>query len=50
VFGRKGSEENPAGPMELYLKAGFHLKADDPCFHFCDTSSTRTSATRECPT
>lgn len=32
VFGRKGSEENPAGPMELYLKAGFHVKADDPMF------------------
>lgn len=32
VFARKGSEENPAGPIELYLRAGFTIKADDPMF------------------
>lgn len=26
TFARKGSPENPSGPVELYLKRGFHIK------------------------
>jgi GNAT superfamily N-acetyltransferase len=32
TFARKGSVENPSGPIELYLKAGFKVKAKDPMF------------------
>ncbi len=26
TYARKGSSENPSGPVELYLKKGFHIK------------------------
>ena len=32
VFARKGSSENPAGPLEFYLGHGFHVLRDDPEF------------------
>jgi len=28
TFARKGSTNNPSGPVELYLKKGFHVKED----------------------
>jgi GNAT superfamily N-acetyltransferase len=30
TFGRKGNPENPSGPVEFYLKAGFKILKDDP--------------------
>jgi len=33
TYVRKGSAENPSGPVELYLKKGFHIKSEvDPEF------------------
>ena len=32
TFARRGSPENPSGPVEIYLKHGFHLLRDDPEF------------------
>jgi len=29
TFGRKGNPENPSGPVEFYLKAGFRIMKDD---------------------
>lgn len=29
TFGRKGRPENPSGPVEFYLKHGFHVLRDD---------------------
>ncbi len=29
TFARRGSSNNPSGPLELYLKAGFSIKADN---------------------
>ncbi|MGD8506668.1 MAG: GNAT family N-acetyltransferase [Candidatus Bathyarchaeota archaeon] len=28
TYGRRGSSENPSGPVELYLKKGFHMKSE----------------------
>lgn len=32
TFARKGSTENPPGPLEFYLKHGFSVLRDDPQF------------------
>lgn len=32
TFARRGSSENPSGPIELYLKHGFHIQRDDKEF------------------
>jgi ribosomal protein S18 acetylase RimI-like enzyme len=32
TFARKGNANNPSGPAELYLKAGFKVKTDDEIF------------------
>lgn len=29
TFARRGSPNNPSGPLEFYLKQGFKVKADD---------------------
>jgi|GEM_PF-246386 len=32
TFARKGSQENPSGPLEFYLRQGFAIVKDDPMF------------------
>jgi GNAT superfamily N-acetyltransferase len=32
TFARRGSAENPSGPVEFYLRHGFHVHRDDPQF------------------
>jgi GNAT superfamily N-acetyltransferase len=32
TFGRRGSADNPSGPVEFYLKHGFRVLRDDPDF------------------
>ncbi len=32
TFARKGSAENPSGPVEFYLKHGFRILREDPEF------------------
>ncbi|MBN2382586.1 GNAT family N-acetyltransferase [bacterium] len=32
TIARKDSPDNPSGPMEFYLKNGFFIAHDDPCF------------------